>query len=207
MARMKPEGGMQMNIPKENPQPESTDPFADLSKLRLSQAFTESVGSKKLLTTVPVRKPRKQEFIRVRPEPEYRGVYAILELKEDNEYYLLMPDIAADMPAEFRAMMLYTTINRQRTVTLWPVRLPNSDGRRDEWQRTAQDCAERAMTAWIRIVPNLNLGAYEPYEATGKIPEPEWSEHTFQDLLRIAFRERIIDSVDHPVLKRLRGEC
>jgi len=26
-------------------------------------------------------------------------------------------------------------------------------------------------------------------------------------LLRIAFRERIIDGFDHPVLKRLRGEC
>src|SRR6516165_10147802 len=129
----------QMTAPKEKPQLESVDPFADLSKLRLSQAFTESVGTKKLLTTVPVRKPGKQEFVRVRPEPEYRGAFAILELKEDNEYYLLMPNIAESMPAEFRSMMLYTTVNRQRTVTLWPVRLPASNNRRDEWQRSAQE--------------------------------------------------------------------
>src|SRR5262249_2003551 len=102
------------------PQPESIDPFADLSKLRLSQALPESVGTKKLLTTVPVRKPGRQEYVRVRPEPEYRGAFAILELKEDREYYLLMPDIAAEMPAEFRSMMLYTTINRQGSVALWP---------------------------------------------------------------------------------------
>jgi hypothetical protein len=196
-----------MTAPKEKPQPQSADPFADLSKLRLSQAFTESVGTKKLLTTVPVRKPGKQEFVRVRPEPEYRGAFAILELREDNEYYLLMPEIAEAIPAEFRSMMLYTTINRQRTVTLWPVRLPTSDGRRDEWQRSAQESAERAMATWVRVVGNKNLGAYEIWPATGNVPEPEWPEHTFQDLLRIAFRERIIDSFDHPVLKRLRGEC
>jgi len=195
-----------MTAPKEEPQPESGDPFADLSKLRLSQAFTESVGTKKLLTTVPVRKPGKQEFIRVRSEPEYRGAFAIIELKEDNEYYLLMPNIAESMPAEFRSMMLYTTVNRQRTVTLWPVRLPASGNRRDEWQRSAQEGAERATRTWVRLKANMNLGAYEIYQATGKIPEPEWPEHTFQDLLRIAFRDRIIDSFDHPVLKRLRGE-
>ena len=29
----------------------------------------------------------------------------------------------------------------------------------------------------------------------------------FSDLLRIAFRDRIINSPDHPVIKRLRGEA
>jgi hypothetical protein len=196
-----------MTAPKEQPQPESVDPFADISKLRLSQDFTESVGTRKLLITVPVRKPGNQEFVRVHPEAEYRGPFAVFELKEDREYYLLMPGIAAAMPAEFRSMMLYTTINRQRTVTLWPVRLPASDNRRDEWQRSANEAAERATRVWIRLKANMNLGAYDIFEATGKIPEPEWPEHSFQDLLRIAFRERIIDSFDHPVLKRLRGEC
>ena len=196
-----------MTAPKEKPQPESIDPFADLSKLRLSQAFTESVGTKKLLTTVPVRKPGNQEFVRVHPGSEYRGPFAVIELKEDREYYLLMPDIASAMPAEFRSMMLYATINRQHSVTLWPVRLPEHDGRTLEWYRSAHEAAERATRGWIRIRANMNLGAYDIFEATGKIPEPEWPEHTFQDLLRIAFRERIINSFEHPVLKRLRGEC
>ena len=196
-----------MTAPKEKPQPESNDPFADLSKLRLSQAFTESVGTKKLLTTVPVRKPGKQEFVRVHPHAEYRGPFAVIEIKDDREFYLLMPDIAAALPEEFRSMMLYTTINRQHTVALWPVQLPDSDGRALEWHRSAHEAASRAVQAWIRIVPNMNLGGYDLHEAIGKIPEPEWPQHSFQDLLRIAFRERIIDSFDHPVLKRLRGEC
>ena len=36
----------------------------DPAKLRLSQNFTEDVGVKKILITIPVRKPGKQVFFR-----------------------------------------------------------------------------------------------------------------------------------------------
>ena len=195
-----------MTAPKEKPQPESIDAFPDLSKLRLSQEFLETAGAKKILTTVPVRKPRSQDFVRVHPDAEFREAFAIIELKDDRERYLLMPDIAAALPTEIVTEMLYTTINRQRVVSLWPVRLPSPDGRVNEWHRSAQGAAERAMSHWIRVTANMSLGAYEIIEAPGKIPDPEWPEYSFRDLLRIGFRDRIINSFDHPVLKRLRGE-
>ena len=43
------------------------DPF-DLANLRLDQSFVETAGVKKLLTTVPVRKPNPQDFVRVHPD-------------------------------------------------------------------------------------------------------------------------------------------
>ena len=43
------------------------DPFADLNKLRLDQNFADTVGVKKLLRTVPVKKSGKQDFVRVHP--------------------------------------------------------------------------------------------------------------------------------------------
>ena len=42
----------------------SPDPF-NAATLRLDQSFEEAIGVKKLLATVPVRKPHKQEWIRV----------------------------------------------------------------------------------------------------------------------------------------------
>ena len=63
------------------------------------------------------------------------------------------------------------------------------------------------MERWIRVTANMHLGAYEITEATAKMPDPEWPAYTFHDLLKIGFRDRIISSLDHPVLKRLRGEC
>jgi hypothetical protein len=35
---------------------------------------------------------------------------------------------------------------------------------------------------------------------------PEWPDTPFADLLRIAFKGKFIDSISHPVLRRLRGE-
>jgi hypothetical protein len=184
------------------------DPFADLSKLRLDQSFLEMAGAKKILTTVPVRKPHKQDWIRVHPDTSFREPLAVIELTNDREHYLIMPTIAAAMPTEITTVMLYTTINMQRVVSLWPVRLPSSDGRIIEWHRSAMEAAERAMSRWIRVVANMSLAAYEIIEAPGQFPDPEWpTEYNFRDLLRIGFRDRIIGGFDHPVLKRLRGEC
>ena len=37
-------------------------------------------------------------------------------------------------------------------------------------------------------------------------PDPQWPDVPFKELLRIAFNERYIDSLDHPALQSLRGE-
>jgi hypothetical protein len=49
------------------------DPFTDLSQIRLDQSFADSCGVKKLLSVIPVRKPLPQDFVRVHPDPTYRG--------------------------------------------------------------------------------------------------------------------------------------
>jgi hypothetical protein len=52
----------------------------------------------------------------------------------------------------------------------------------------------------------MSLGAYEVFEATGELPEPQWPELPFSQILQIAFKDKYIDSLDHPVLRKLRGE-
>ena len=90
---------------------------------------------------------------------------------------------------------------------MWPVRLPSPDGRQLAWHHSAQVAAEMAMKRWIRVKANMSLGAYDIFEASCTIPEPEWpGDVTFLKLLEIAFKGRLVDSLDHPVLKRLRGE-
>lgn len=180
------------------------DPF-DLALLRLDQSFTESAGVKKLLTTVPVRKPGQQDFVRVHHDEKFRETVAMIELKDDREYYLLPKKIATELPGEFVMVTLFTTINRQGVVSLWPVRLPTPDGRRNIWHQSAMEAAQLAMTRWVRVKANMALGAYEIFEAASTIPDPTWPPITFQELLRIAFRHQYVDSINHPVVDRLRG--
>ena len=54
---------------------------------------------------------------------------AIIELKDDREVYLVTPAIAPDLVGEIAAATIYTAINRQGVVHLWPIRLPAPDGK------------------------------------------------------------------------------
>jgi hypothetical protein len=184
---------------------EPPDPF-DPEALRLDQAFTETTGVRKLLRRVPVRRPHSHDFVRVHPDKAYRVPVALVDFRDERDaVYLACPHVAREMPGEFVMSTLYTTITRQGVVLLWPVRLPLADGRYNEWHRSAAEAAELAMTRWVRVKSNLGLGCYEMFEAAGTIPEPEWPEETFGGLLKIAFSDRLIDSLDHPVIRRLRG--
>lgn len=183
----------------------ASNPF-DPATLRLDQAFADTVGVKKLLTTVPVRKPNRQDFVRVHPDPQYRLTpAAIIEVKEDREVYLVTPGMAQALPGEFSQVTLFTTINRQGTLHLWPVKMPLPDGRRNEWHSSAAEGAERAMKKWVRVTSSMSLGAYEIFEANGNLPEPVWPDISFQEILQIAFRDRIVDRADHPLVQRLQG--
>jgi hypothetical protein len=51
----------------------------------------------------------------------------------------------------------------------------------------------------------LSLGAYELLAAEKLTIKPQWPEVSFQELIRIAFKDRLIADLDHPVIKRLRG--
>jgi hypothetical protein len=74
-----------------------------------------------------------------------------------------------------------------------------------EWHRSRREAAELAMTRWVRAKANKNLGAYEISVAESIMVEPQWPDLPFSEILRLAFRDRLIDRLDHSVLKRLRG--
>jgi hypothetical protein len=62
------------------------------------------------------------------------------------------------------------------------------------------------MTRWVRVAANLHNGCYDVCEATAKLPEPTWPEEDLRAFLHIAFKDRYVRDLDHPVLRRLRGE-
>jgi hypothetical protein len=186
--------------------PDQFDPF-DPANLRLDPEYLKSGGVKKLLTTVPVRKPNKQDFIRVHPDPDYRlcGV-AIIELREDREIYLVLPSYAQQLdPQLFNHANLYLATSRQKVVFLWPVKLPEPGGRISGWHTSGLEGAEKAMTQWIRVVANMGLGAYEFFVAQNPLSEPEWPSLPLRDLLQIGFKGHVIDGPEHPVMQRLAG--
>ena len=191
-------------IPMDSKAPEADDIF-DLQRLRIAPDFAETIGVKKLVLTVPVKKPERQWFVRVHPSPEYRLSAGLLELRDERVTYVVEPELAPVLPGDVRVTMLFTAINRQGTLFLWPVKLPG-EGRQDEWSRSALEAAELAQTQWVKVTANLGLGAYEVSVATATLPEPEWPDIEFKKIIETAFKDKIIRTPDHPALRRLRGE-
>jgi hypothetical protein len=183
------------------------DPF-DPARLRLSQDFGATLGVKKAILTIPVRRPDRSWFIRTHPHPDFRLETAVIELREDQETYLVAQSLWPVLSAEstFSNRVLFTSMTRNGVLFLWPIKLPRGDGRSDHWNESAVAAATMAAEKWCRIQANMTLGAYEVLTASGEIPPPVWPDLELKDLLRIAFKSRYIDSLDHPVLQRLRGE-
>ena len=99
----------------------SLDPFSP-ENLRLSQSFNEIVSVKKVLTTVPVRKPGQQDFVRVRFGPEWSENFPIVDLQDDREQFIVAAGLVPDLFTELVHKTLRLAINKQGTVFFWPIR-------------------------------------------------------------------------------------
>jgi hypothetical protein len=100
---------------------------------------------------------------------------------------------------------LFVGVDRRGNVFIIVVPLPGPDGRRNPWHQSLHSAVVAAETSWVRSVANLKQGGYDLYVADGAIADPDWPDVSLDEILQIAFRDRIIDSVDHPVIKQLLG--
>jgi hypothetical protein len=177
-----------------------------LASMRLPINYAALTTVRKVLTTIPIRKPLPQSFFRVRPGNEWRDAFAVIEDKEHGETHIVLPNLAEKLASEARFKQFYTYVTRDGSVGIWPINLPGADGRLDAWSQSAHRAAELAENKWIRLQSNRQLGAYDVIEALGIGDEPKWPDESFDKLLKIACRDRVIDTFDHPMIRRLRGD-
>ena len=165
----------------QQPEPAECDPF-DPAALRLDPS-DELVGIRRVVAHVAIRRPKRQEFVRVRPEPEYRLDVAILDLEEDGESFMVVPDLRPELADELKRVTLYTALSRAGGLFLWPVRLPEATGRRNSWAESSRRGAELAMKHWTRLTSNRSAGQYDLAIASATLPEPEWPDLPFKEIL------------------------
>lgn len=181
------------------------DPF-DPSRFAVNSTAMSEIGVTKELVACPVRKPNKQEFVRVNPDSAYHLRACILELKDERETYLVVPDVAAMLPGETRTVDLRLAASRQGAIFIWPVPFPRIDGRDSPWSTSARAAAAIAEQKWVRIISNMGQGAYDVYPAPAAVGSPSWPNKSMRDILAIAFGEAFtVRDAGHPVIKRLMG--
>ena len=178
----------------------------DFSKFRIPTGSSGSPVAKKVLIHVPVGKPSKQKFVRVHQDESYHFECALLRIEDDERPYLISPDIAHAVAQDMKQVILKLAIDRQGNIFLWPVPPRQEDGNENTWNQSQREVAALAETFWVRLASNRAIGSYEPFKAQGEIPEPTWPDHSFEDILEIAFgSSHVIKDREHPALLKLRG--
>ena len=194
------------------PQPEPTAPTAplsgelDLNLYRVPQNFSATGAVKQTLNNVPVRKPGKQSFIYLPPGEQWTTTVSALVTEEDRAYYLLTPEVAANEDPELiKIVRLGTYIERSGVVALWPVNL-SREGRSNPWIDSVLDIVTNMTGRWLNVRASQAHGAYLVCEPAMVFPEPPMPAYNLARLVTVAFKGKIIDSNNHIILKRLRGE-
>jgi hypothetical protein len=183
---------------------DAADIFADLSALRLTPDEAGQIGSEEVLAHVSVRKPTINEFVRVNPNPAMSLATSIF-VDPERDTYLVAPGLRNVLVAGVKAMLLVPAVNQRQLFFIWPIALGDGTGRRNAWHETSREAMELAKREWIKLVSDMAGGCYRIYRAKGKLPDPVFPEKSLEELLRIAFRGRTIDSESHPVVKQALG--
>jgi hypothetical protein len=181
--------------------PEEEDEF--LKKLRLDQNYLDATGAKKVLTHVPVRKPKPDEWFRCHPTHFLEVM--MLPLKAENEVYFLPQSLASTVPELVQPVRLRLCVSRQGVLFLCPVRLPKGDRRPDAWRVSQEDACSRAEKKWVRMAANMGLGAYEIRQSDADWEPPKWPDESFGEVVKIALKDRLIETSQHVVIREMLG--
>lgn len=185
----------------------------NFENLRLATTFDQGVMVKQKISTIPVRRPRSNlDFFRIRPGDEWQFPTYLLDIQEGDEgKYLVVPELFAEASAlgKLKRVTIFMGITYPGDIIfLSDIPLPNEDGSDNGWNRSRRLAYKIAEKKWIKLRTNKDLGAYEIIEAVSELPEPVWPDEpkSIVEALSIAFKDSLVDRIDHPVLKRLRGE-
>jgi hypothetical protein len=180
-------------------------PANDINALRLPQNFGQTLGVKKLLTNIPVGKPRSDLFFRVNPDPLLEFKTLIYTDKSTRDTYAVSFDLGDAFGNLAKPVVLHLAVDRRGNPYLIPVILPNESGNRNSWHDSLDQAVNAAKDQWVRISANLSAGVYDVRVAAETLAQPDWPEQSMEQLVAIAFRGKVINSVDHPVIQGLDG--
>jgi hypothetical protein len=187
---------------------ESTPPpqHPNIRDLRLAQDFENMAEVREVVTSVSIGKPNWQTYFRV--HPDWFGYYPIFAMKQDgkrDDLYMVDTKAVPELAPEVEPRLLVPLITRAGSLYIWALRIGTPEKEADLAATSSFSAMKKAKSSWIRL---RWIGReYKCSEPKNKLPEPEWPETTFEEMLNLAFADKVIDKPDHAVVKALNGEC
>lgn len=179
--------------------------FSDLSALAVTP--TSQIGAREILAAgqIAVRKPRKNEYVRVSADPNQTLTTVVYTDPDSGEVYFVKPELRPAIITGGSTKMLALAINQMGGVFIRPVPVDDELSRRNAYNETAREAYQKAKDDWVLMVGDQAARYYRIYIAQGELPAPTWPDRPFAELLMLAFAHRTIDSMNHPIIKAMRG--
>jgi hypothetical protein len=189
------------------PDPESSKAAVaggyDWSSLLLPDDAEGDLRTEEVLGVPRVKRPPNTHFFRCRKD--LAGNMNVLDMETDGERvtYLVAPTVAKQLADEtaIKAKHGRVCLTREGGLYLWL----RSLGGNDTWSQSAARVTDRAENEWARATSSRSLSEYKCKVATGIDDEPNWPKESFIEILQAAFEGKVIDSLEHPVVKQLHG--
>lgn len=175
-------------------------------QMRLPASELDAAEVKVVRSRFTIGKPPKDQFFRVHPGEDYWLPFGLLEVERTSAFYLVPPGsvrnwmIEDDIKSFFDCVMCLT-VTRHGEPRIWPLKQTEN-----LWHESARDIAEMAKKEWVKLISDQGAGYYVAGTPTNQSKEPVWPEESFAEILVKTFSGRIIDSLDHEVIKELRGD-
>lgn len=179
--------------------------FSNLAALKVGLDIDPSSGATEVLTSVPVRKGKKQEYFRIHPDSKMQLLTQTYENADERKSYIPTTEMREHLVGDLTYTHLHLGITRQGNLIVVPVKVPGEGETPSPWHETAKQAVELAKTGWVRMAADMSLGAYRIYKAEGDLPDPKWPDKSFSEILELAYQGKVIDNENHPVVQRLRG--
>jgi hypothetical protein len=161
--------------------------------------------------TYPFRKvPKSDTFWRV--HPEHRATVRMVESQDEIDgHYVVHERIWKAVPelrskaAKAKICDLYLATSLQGAVIVWFAQRHDGVGKVPASIATRVEAIERAKTQWTQVFWDGSSG-YRTRTPVDAQDEPTWPDEPFAVIVHKAVKDVFIDTLDHPYVKKIRGE-
>ena len=182
--------------------------LSQIESSRLNNSQYQSIANHQALPVLnAVSAPTHEECLE---QPFFRTLRdtfntVVVECKESKELYIVLPSVYEKHYQNlgiYKPVSLYVAINRKGEIQIIPLRLPTANEPGDWWTLTLERALSQAYHYWTLLIPNYRKERYEVFTRAYLHLPPVWPDRSVPEFVEIAFKGKIIDRADHPVLVR-----
>ena len=159
------------------------------------------------LVELSARKPQKDEWFRVHPDYQQQG--GILDIFSEHKVFWvskgMQSQVAHDPCFTFRICVLCVT--RQGVPFIWPLKTDvAAGGTGDKYVRIPFAAMVHGREKWTRLYYSQEKREHQ-VETSDLLDAPKFPNKPFPELLKLAFKDAVISTADHPAILNLKGRA